>query len=1170
MKVLSGGAVAIVLNDESAAVTNALKLVRPAGAGRVRSLQTMSIRVDGDDEALIQVRGLATGSAAGMTPSVTLDGHKDGGWQSHALDSALRPNASDADPCVLVVRGLNHALQDLLAQSVEQLRVTVQLQRDGVSVSAEAVSVRVAMTAASEEQEALVTATAKWGTAEATAVVTTAPQTRTMRAEASNVLGGTVTLDVGLTVSDVQNEAVRKQVTDIVAESVKAREHISHELQAALRRAPVPTDGVNSLSTTAQSATENVMRAIDEYVAALKFKTPHSDNAAAYLRTEFGTKLLLLPPLVSLKKGMRRLAELLCADVNKSAQPSEDGKTRRIPLWRAGRVGGEVLGHFVNLAKPADDDDDEDADAAADDGAADGDGEDAADDERDADLDPTLVRLIKELERQLQVFLEPVFEAALGHRALPIARPSDALVKNKCVRDAAAIIGVSYALQLEVARREAVLRGEQVDWTKTKARVASLPYSKAGAWNVTPHAMFDFRDALGVNAASGKTEFQRLCALVGEAKARAVVDRLARNHWHSAYQLGKTIVCDGQELLLHVVKASRHGRVCKDGNDPLSRRLQAALVNDPGAKKDRTRALYRVGPGYGSYRVRLLREAVLGDSFPLTPQEAFDLMPTQKPPKKDADAANDCGFGGVADALRQQPVDFFTADELRGAAVYEKASRDGVLRGALTWAGFRALLMAVHTGIDTGQVDWLFIVVGVLRVSADDTSDEGLLRHVAQRLRELDGARYGELADATPVHAAHVEAILSELDFAVLSRRVHGAKLEYSKPRTSTAAEAAARQRAAAAGVAGQRVVDPVTFLRFADIQAKTFSATMLATLQRTKDGDASKRRKERKAVIAEAAEAPLVAAQQLLAAMGVAATSRQARDRMVVFLGNPTWCSSEQHGGNRSAPAKALRDEIAARYKTLIIDEYLTSQQCPTCGDKLERTRARRVRYWRCGKCDADGREHNKDYLAAVSMIQIGITLLLTGSRPAPWRRPERKPKGSAASQSAKRKAGSAAPAKRGKRESSTTRRKRRADDDNDDNDDDVDDKPTSATVASSSSSSAATAAPSRSSGRKRRNGGDDDDDDDYDGGGDDDIDDVKRGKRKLQSSAKQAPAKKPTSKPRTAETQIEQTPPAPDGAGAQVRHDDGASVRGSTTVLLPGDERRCDCSSNQHNILG
>ena len=216
-------------------------------------------------------------------------------------------------------------------------------------------------------------------------------------------------------------------------------------------------------------------------------------------------------------------------------------------------------------------------------------------------------------------------------------------------------------------------------------------------------------------------------------------------------------------------------------------------------------------------------------------------------------------------------------------------------------------------------------------------------------------------------------------------------------------------------------------------------------------------------------------------------------------------------------------------------------------------------MRYWRCGKCDADGREHNKDYLAAVSMIQIGITLLLTGSRPAPWRRPERKPKGSAASQSAKRKAGSAAPAKRGKRESSTTRRKRRADDDNDDNDDDVDDKPTSATVASSSSSSAATAAPSRSSGRKRRNGGDDDDDDDYDGGGDDDD----------QSSVKQAPAKKPTSKPRTAETQIEQTPPAPDGAGAQVRHDDGA-MHSSTTVLLSGDERRCDSSSNQHNILG
>jgi predicted RNA-binding Zn-ribbon protein involved in translation (DUF1610 family) len=135
-----------------------------------------------------------------------------------------------------------------------------------------------------------------------------------------------------------------------------------------------------------------------------------------------------------------------------------------------------------------------------------------------------------------------------------------------------------------------------------------------------------------------------------------------------------------------------------------------------------------------------------------------------------------------------------------------------------------------------------------------------------------------------------------------------------------------------------------------------------------------------------------VAAAQKLLGALGLDWPPRQIRERILVCIGNPTWCGGHHRKGHRAAPAKELAKQIARRNKTLVLDEYLTSQLCPHCGAQLERTRAKHVRFWRCPTCDDADTEHNKDFLAALSLIQIGLSLLLTGRRPTAWQRPEKK----------------------------------------------------------------------------------------------------------------------------------------------------------------------------------
>ena len=79
-----------------------------------------------------------------------------------------------------------------------------------------------------------------------------------------------------------------------------------------------------------------------------------------------------------------------------------------------------------------------------------------------------------------------------------------------------------------------------------------------------------------------------------------------------------------------------------------------------------------------------------------------------------------------------------------------------------------------------------------------------------------------------------------------------------------------------------------------------------------------------------------------------------------------------------------------------------MTSQLCWSCGQRIVKTRGWSVRHHRCPHRTppTDGptmvrnrhgkqrhvHEENKDTIAALSMLRIGVTLLLTGKKLKPW----------------------------------------------------------------------------------------------------------------------------------------------------------------------------------------
>ena len=80
----------------------------------------------------------------------------------------------------------------------------------------------------------------------------------------------------------------------------------------------------------------------------------------------------------------------------------------------------------------------------------------------------------------------------------------------------------------------------------------------------------------------------------------------------------------------------------------------------------------------------------------------------------------------------------------------------------------------------------------------------------------------------------------------------------------------------------------------------------------------------------------------------------------------------------------------LGRSFLTLFVDEYLTSQLCPACGSKLAPVDGKNWRTRCCPTRDClfHTRRLSKDETAALAIARIGLEQLLTGERPAPFRR--------------------------------------------------------------------------------------------------------------------------------------------------------------------------------------
>ena len=135
--------------------------------------------------------------------------------------------------------------------------------------------------------------------------------------------------------------------------------------------------------------------------------------------------------------------------------------------------------------------------------------------------------------------------------------------------------------------------------------------------------------------------------------------------------------------------------------------------------------------------------------------------------------------------------------------------------------------------------------------------------------------------------------------------------------------------------------------------------------------------------------------------------------DRVVFFVGQPR-AGQQTHAGHRSGDSMQFVAAAAKQMATIGLNEYYTSQKCKACGSQLVRTRGWSVRFWRCphselngtgvridGEAEAgnfkreggrpDGKwrhvaEENKDVIAAMAMLRIGVCVLIDGGRPVEW----------------------------------------------------------------------------------------------------------------------------------------------------------------------------------------
>jgi hypothetical protein len=477
-----------------------------------------------------------------------------------------------------------------------------------------------------------------------------------------------------------------------------------------------------------------------------------------------------------------------------------------------------------------------------------------------------------------------------------------------------------------IARRESTGK-----WAK-KPIVCAVPRARQGAGALV-YITVDSR----VLGAEGNTFYDALCKHWPADVVDAVLVRMTRNSTTHRHVLGSSFRTNGFEVLLSFRDASK-------------------------------------GDMSSSYRARLARRVVA------------DATNTDCNDKTKSDE-DDLGLApGVAVAVKQAELDFFETPNdamygavrhwLRGTPFYERCVRAGMLRGARTWRTLKTMLSRIFVSCDTGIADLVFQVAAVYCPNnkvVDGWTDSGtwstennVLRAAAVLRRHLG---VDVLDNATKLTAADVDAVLDHFTLVMRTYRVKGRANDESN-------HAAEQVTAEAAEVARNR--------RAGDTNAGQAAALWTDAAERALRGVPARRRRASHRYLDLAAESPRRAARRVLDAVGAfSVTSRQIQDRVVVVIGNPTFGPSCR--GYRSSPAKSLVWAIARRFHTFVVNEYLTSQRCATCGGKTVETKSGVVRYRHCEHAGAAASD-NKDFNAAKAMLRIALCLWVHGERPAPW----------------------------------------------------------------------------------------------------------------------------------------------------------------------------------------
>jgi hypothetical protein len=574
--------------------------------------------------------------------------------------------------------------------------------------------------------------------------------------------------------------------------------------------------------------------------------------------------------------------------------------------------------------------DHDDGDAAAADDDADDDADDA-----DVRVDAQVAQPAEEVVSNIKGALTPLL-AAVAWNNKPIKR---ATLKNAVNGDMllADMIALAHAVS-QLAHNAAT--GKH----KSKPPVCAVPRDMRGAGSVG--SIIVDKSAFGMQHESDKSLYDALCQGWGAQAVNQFLAGFARNSRSHARTLGSTFTTDGHEVLVHFANPSR-------------RRITS------------------------SYVIALVQ--IAADKFV---NAALDY-PLKPRPKAKARPDNFGLSREIAEAVRDNKVDFFKAAdahaldgavraELRGKAFYERCVDAGMMRGGMTPAALKTLLTRFMVGIDTGVADLASIRACAWRECGDTEqwSTTRIMQRADYHLRAvLELAADEPLDDGAELSPANAAAVLAKFEWVSRADRVRGRGTDYSSrgaQRMSTAAaEAAAARRAT--GVRDGATQVPL----------------LANALQAAHDGEPAKLRRLNKRFLAKAAESPVRAVRRVLDVLGASAvTDRQIRDRIVIVVGNPTF--GPTYRGYRASPAKKLVLELARRFQTFVVNEYMTSQRCAECGAPTAQTRDGVVRYRHCTATHPHppAQGDNKDFTAALSMLRIALNLWIYGERPLPWKK--------------------------------------------------------------------------------------------------------------------------------------------------------------------------------------